>query len=69
MDGNSVPALLETFDAACALPDPKPRLVVRDTRMAQGVPFLGARERNHFLRVQPHEWQEALAILDQGRPA
>ncbi len=28
--------------------------------MAKGVPFLEEREKNHFLRVEPHEWQQAL---------
>jgi transketolase len=37
--------------------------------MAMGVPFLEERERNHFLRVEPEEWVEALAVLDAGRPA
>ncbi len=35
--------------------------------MGKGVPFLEARERNHFLRVEADEWQQALKILDEGR--
>jgi transketolase len=31
--------------------------------MGCGVPFLEARERNHFLRVAPDAWQKALPIL------
>ena len=38
-------------------------------RMAKGVPFLEARERNHFLRVEPEEWAQALDALDAGRRA
>ena len=38
------------------------------TKMAKGVPFLEARERNHFLRVEPEEWSLALEALDAGRP-
>ena len=34
--------------------------------MAKGVPFLEARERNHFLRVEAGEWTEALQIIDAG---
>ena len=37
--------------------------------MAKGVPFLEARERNHFLRVEPPSGSEALEVLDAGRPA
>jgi transketolase len=33
--------------------------------MAKGVPFLEARERSHFLRVEPQEWSEALRVLDK----
>ena len=43
--------------------------MICDTKMAKGVPFLEERERNHFLRVEPHEWQKALELLDAGRTA
>ena len=32
--------------------------------MGKGVPFLESREKNHFIRVDPPEWQKALDILD-----
>ena len=44
-------------------------MIVADTLMGKGVPFLEQREKNHFIRVEPHEWQLALAELDAGRPA
>lgn len=69
VDGNDIDALLPAFDAARALTEPKPRVIICDTKMAKGVPFLEQRERNHFLRVEPHEWQEALKILEAGRSA
>ncbi|GJE04581.1 hypothetical protein GMJLKIPL_6545 [Methylobacterium isbiliense] len=53
--------------AAKAHPEPKPRVIICDTKMAKGVPFLEARERNHFLRVEPAEWSQALAVLSEGR--
>jgi len=28
------------------------------------VPFLETREKNHFIRVDPPEWQKAIEILD-----
>jgi transketolase len=34
--------------------------------MGKGVPFLEKREKNHFIRVDPPEWQQALEILDQS---
>lgn len=36
--------------------------------MGKGVPFLEAREKNHFIRVDPPEWQQALSILDENAP-
>jgi transketolase len=45
---------------------PKPRVILCDTKMGKGVPFLEAREKNHFIRVDAHEWQLALAALDEG---
>jgi transketolase len=44
-------------------------MIVCDTRMGKGVPFLEAREKNHFIRVDQHEWQLALDALDAGRNA
>jgi transketolase len=35
--------------------------------MGKGVPFLEKREKNHFIRVDPPEWQQALHILDQSQ--
>ena len=46
-----------------------PRVILFDTLMGKGVPFLEQREKNHFIRVDAPEWQQALAILDQNQPA
>lgn len=67
VDGNDLDAVIAAFDAAMAHPEPKPRMIIADTLMGKGVPFLEAREKNHFIRVDPHEWQLALAALDAGR--
>jgi transketolase len=67
VSGNDIDALVQAFDAARELAEPKPRVIICDTKMAKGVPFLEQRERNHFLRVEPDEWQKALKILDSGR--
>ena len=67
VDGNDVEALVRAFDAARAVTDPKPRVIICDTRMAKGVPFLEAREKSHFLRVEPHEWAQAIEALDDAR--
>ena len=69
VDGNDIGALVAAFDAARALAEPKPRVIICDTRMARGVPFLEAREKSHFIRVEQHEWAQALEALDAGRTA
>ncbi|MBA4006205.1 MAG: transketolase, partial [Delftia sp.] len=43
-------------------------VILCDTLMGKGVPFLEQREKNHFIRVDPPEWQQALAILDASQP-
>lgn len=67
VDGNDIPALVTAFDAARNLKEPKPRVIICDTKMAKGVPFLEERERNHFLRVEADEWAKALDFLDKAR--
>src|SRR4051794_36419097 len=51
VDGNDIPALVAAFDAARTHAEPKPRVIICDTKMAKGVPFLETREKSHFLRV------------------
>ncbi len=67
VDGNDIDALRTAFDTARALSEPKPRAIICNTRMGRGVPFLEARERNHFLRVEAHEWALAIDAVDAGR--
>ncbi|HWZ07355.1 MAG TPA: transketolase [Bradyrhizobium sp.] len=67
VDGNDLDAVVAAFDAAKAYPAKKPRIIVADTLMGKGVPFLEQREKNHFIRVESHEWQLALAALEAGR--
>ena len=69
IDGNDLDAVVKAFDAARHHRGKQPRVIICDTKMAKGVPFLEARERNHFLRVEADEWQQALAVLDAGRVA
>ncbi len=69
VDGNDIQALVAAFDAARAVAADQPRVIICDTTMAKGVPFLEARERNHFLRVDADEWSRAMAELEAGRLA
>jgi transketolase len=68
VDGNDIPALVAAFDAARSYPIEQPRVIICDTRMCKGVPFLETREVTHFVRVAPDEWDKALEALDAGRP-
>ncbi|MCP1879979.1 transketolase [Bradyrhizobium japonicum] len=69
VNGNDLNAVVAAFDAAKSHPELKPRIIVADTLMGKGVPFLEQREKSHFIRVEPHEWQLALAALEAGRQA
>ncbi|MDF2490369.1 MAG: Transketolase domain protein [Pseudomonas sp.] len=64
VDGNDLEAVVAAFDQARAVVEDKPRVILFDTLMGKGVPFLEARDKNHFIRVEPQEWQQAIADLD-----
>lgn len=68
VNGNDLAAVLAAFDGARTSTERKPRVILFDTLMGKGVPFLESREKNHFIRVDPPEWQQALQILDQSQP-
>jgi transketolase len=68
VDGNHLPAVVRAFDTARQLTEPKPRVILCDTLMGKGIPFLESRDKNHFIRVDPPEWQQALDVLDAHRP-
>lgn len=65
--GHDIPALVAAFDQARSLQSPKPRVLICDTVMGRGVPFLEAREKAHFIRVDAAEWSLALDALGAGR--
>lgn len=68
VNGNDLAAVLQAFDAARNATVAQPRVILFDTLMGKGIPFLEQREKNHFIRVDPPEWQQALQILDQTQP-
>ena len=69
VDGNDLDAIVQAFDAARAIKENQPRAIIFNTTMCKGVPFLEQREITHFVRVEADEWEKALAILDEGKPA
>jgi len=68
VDGNDLAAVLRAFDAAREVPTQVPRVILLDTLMGKGIDFSESRDKNHFMRVDPSEWQEALALHDQHKP-
>ena len=69
IDGNDLDAVIRAFDAARNHAGNEPRVIIFDTKMGKGVPFLEEREKNHFMRVDANEWQQALELLDRGHAA
>jgi len=67
VDGNDLAAVVVAFDEARASQLRKPRVILCDTVMGKGVPFLETRDKNHFIRVDPPEWQKAIDVLELVR--
>ena len=62
-------AVVAAFDAAKAHPEPKPRMIIADTRWARACRSWSSARRTTSSASKPHEWQLALDSLDAGRPA
>ncbi len=69
VDGNDIAALVEAFDNARNSTEPKPRMILCDTRMGHGIPFIEEREKIHFVKLEPEDWTRAFEVLDAGRTA
>ena len=67
VDGNDINALIDAFDSVPA--GDTPAVVLCDTRIGRGVPFLETRERAHFIRIDEHEWDLARQALRAANPA
>lgn len=67
VNGNDLTAVMKAFDGARNLSGDKPRVILFDTLMGKGVRFLEERDKNHFIRVDPPEWQQAIHHLDQSQ--
>lgn len=67
VNGNDLQAVMTAFDVARKLTEGKPRVILCDTLMGKGVRFLEERDKNHFIRVDPPEWQQAIQYLDQSQ--
>lgn len=65
IDGNDVPAIVDALAEAGRVRG-RPHAIVLDTRMGRGVRTFEQREKNHFIRVEPHEWELARTELEDG---
>ena len=66
VDGNNLAAVRKAFDTARNHSKAQPRVILFDTLMGKGVPFLEQRDKNHFIRVDAEEWQQAIDSLDNN---
>jgi len=67
VDGNDIAAVLDAFDKARAHEGGVPCAILFDTLIGKGVPFLEQREKNHFIKVDAPEWQQAIDVLDAAQ--
>ena len=63
VNGNDVASLMKAFERARNLAEARPRVIICDTLMGKGVPFLESRDKAHFIRVDAGEWERALEVL------
>ena len=67
VNGNDINALVEAFDSVPA--GDGPAVVICDTQIGRGVPFLETREKAHFIRIDENEWDLARQALRAANPA
>jgi transketolase len=67
VDGNDLAALTAALAAARAR-DGRAKAIVLRTLPGKGIPTLEAREKQHFVRVEPGEWDRLATELEAGAP-
>jgi len=65
INGNDMQSVVDALAAARDTAG-RPHAIILRTTPGQGVPSLVTREKSHFIRVEPHEWDALLAELDAG---
>lgn len=64
IDGNDMAAIVGALQAARDVTG-RPQAIVLRTLPGKGVPTLERREKAHFVRVDPHEWDDLTAELER----
>ena len=65
IDGNDIAAVVEALRVA-RTQEGRPKAIVLRTLPGKGVPTLEQREKAHFVRVDPGEWDALLAEFERG---
>ncbi|MCL6607181.1 MAG: transketolase [Geminicoccaceae bacterium] len=65
IDGNDMAAVVAALEGARAR-DGRPKAIVCRTLPGKGVPRLERREKAHFIRVEPDEWEAIRAELEEA---
>lgn len=65
VDGNDLDALVAALDELRGHRG-APGILLCDTKIGRGAALLETREKAHFMRVEPHEWQIARDQLEEG---
>ena len=65
INGNDMQRVVSALEAAREKAG-KPHAIVLRTRPGKGVPTLERREKAHFVRVEPHEWDALLEEVEGG---
>lgn len=67
VDGNDPAAILDAFDRLQGRDAVgAPSVILFDVTVGKGVPMLETREKNHFMRIEEHEWQTCREQLIAG---
>ena len=66
IDGNDMAAVVGALAAARAR-DGRPKAIVLRTLPGKGIPALETREKAHFVRIEPDEWDALARELEAGR--
>lgn len=64
IDGNDIGQLLQTAEWA-AVREGQPKAVVLRTRPGKGITRIEQRDRAHFVRIEPEEWDDVARELEQ----
>jgi transketolase len=63
IDGNNISQILNALKEA-RVPNHRPKAVIARTTPGKGIPLIERKEKGHFIRLDPGEWEQALVELE-----